>query len=115
MTIDTAVKLSDVFTISAIVIGPIAALTIQRLLDRYREEGRRQRDIFRTIWATRSFPGRLQYRHVESLNLVGLDFANRPNVINAWKEYLDMLNTPSLATKLKGRNSIKTVTQSLSI
>ena len=39
-------------------------------------------------------PARLQYKHVEALNMVGLDFAKKPNVLNTWKEYLDMLGTP---------------------
>jgi hypothetical protein len=86
-------KLTDVLTIAAILIGPIAALMIQRALDKGRETTRRRQELFRVIWATRAFPGRLQYRHVESLNMVGLDFANESKVIEAWKEYLDMLNT----------------------
>ncbi len=92
MTIDYTVKLTDILTIVAILIGPIAALMIQRSLDTSRRI-KRQKDLFRVLWATRGLPGRLEHRHVEALNMVGLDFANKSNVVDAWKEYLDMLNT----------------------
>ena len=87
-------KLNDFLTILAIFLGPISALFVQRKLDDRRESNKRKKDIFRTIWATRTFPQRLNYRHVEALNVVGNDFANDSKVIDAWKEYLDKLNSP---------------------
>jgi hypothetical protein len=38
--------------------------------------------------------GRLQHNHVEALNMVPVDFARSSKVIEAWREYLDILNTP---------------------
>lgn len=88
MTIEQAL------TIVAILTGPIAALWIQRWLDKKREIRKRRSELFRTIWATRTYPQRLQYRHVEALNMVGIDFAGDSSVIEAWEEYLDRLNSP---------------------
>lgn len=92
-------KLSDVLTILALIIGPIMALAIQRELDKGREEDKRKRELFRTIWGTRQFPGRLHYRHVEALNMIGLEFEGDSQVIEAWKEYLDALNRKEPATE----------------
>jgi hypothetical protein len=93
MKLDYVMKLTDILTIVAILIGPIAALMIQRFLDQTRETNRRKKELFRIIWATRGFPARLQNRHVDSLNMVGLDFADESKVVTTWKEYLDMLNS----------------------
>src|SRR5215469_13189964 len=85
---------NEILTIAAIFLGPITALMVQRELDRRREARRRQQEIFSTIWATRSWPQRLQYRHVEALNMVGISFAKKSSVVEAWNEYLDKLNRP---------------------
>jgi len=84
---------NELLTVAAIFLGPITALWIQRALDKRREARRKQQEVFRTIWATRTFPQRLQYRHVEALNTVGIDFSKESSVINAWEEYLDKLNS----------------------
>ncbi|MBT9331483.1 DUF6680 family protein [Paracidobacterium acidisoli] len=92
-------KLTDILTILALIIGPIMALAIQRELDKRREKDKRQREVFRAIWATRQFPARLNYRHVEALNMIGLEFEDDSQVIEAWKEYLDYLNRKEPATE----------------
>ena len=84
---------NELLTIAAVFLGPITALWAQRELDKRRETRRKRQELFRIIWATRTFPQRLQYRHVEALNMVGIDFSNNPSVTDAWKEYLDKLNT----------------------
>ena len=85
--------LNETLTVVAVFLGPITALWIQRELDKRRETRRKRQELFRVIWATRTFPQRLQYRHVEALNMVGIDFANKSSVIDAWEEYLDKLDT----------------------
>jgi hypothetical protein len=89
----TTWTMNEALTIAAVFLGPITALWVQRELDKRRETARKQKELFRTIWATRSFPQRLQYRHVEALNMVGIDFSEIAPVIEAWEEYLDKLNT----------------------
>jgi len=88
-------NLTNILTIAAVFLGPITALVIQRELDRRRERDKRQRDLFKTIWATRLFPARLQYPHVQALNMVGIEFEGNGKVVDAWKEYIDFLNKPS--------------------
>jgi len=91
MTIN--ISADEVLTVMAVFFGPISALWIQRVLDKRRETQRRQKELFRTLWATRTFPSRLNYRHVEALNMVGIDFAGHSAVVESWKEYLDILNS----------------------
>jgi len=86
-----SLTITNILTILAVIVGPIAALMIQRHLDTRREAERRRHELFRTLWATRALPGRLQYRRVEALNMVSLDFKGYASVIEAWNEYLDNL------------------------
>jgi hypothetical protein len=90
----TVMNLTNALTILAILLGPIMALMIQRDLDKKRERDKRRREVFRTLWSTKTFPGRLHFRHVEALNMIGLEFAGKRAVLEAWKEYLDFLNQP---------------------
>jgi hypothetical protein len=82
-------------TIAAIICGPIAALKIQRKLDQESDTRKQDRErkqfIFRTLWVTRSIPG--NYRHVEALNLIDLDYVDCRDVIGAWNQHLDHLNS----------------------
>lgn len=85
---------NEVLTVIAIFAGPVTALFVQREIDRRRENTRRRIDVFRIIWATRMLPQRLHLRHVEAINMVGIDFKDCHAVVDAWKEYLDMLLSP---------------------
>jgi hypothetical protein len=82
-------------TIFAIIYGPIAALKIQRKLDQEAEKRKQDRErkqvIFRTLWVTRSTPG--NNRHVEALNMIDLDYVDCNDVIAAWNQHLDHLNS----------------------
>ena len=97
-----SLTVTNILTILAIIVGPIAALMIQRHIDQRREADRRRHGLFRTLWSTKAFPGRLQYKHVEALNMVSLDFKGFDAVIDAWNEYLDKLlssDPPEIALK----------------
>jgi hypothetical protein len=102
-------NLTNALTILAILVGPIMALMIQRELDKKRERDKRRRELFRTLWSTKTFPSRLHFRHVEALNMICLEFAGRRPVLDAWKEYLDILNqvVPEMGTEqfFRERNS----------
>lgn len=86
-------ELIDIVTISAIVIGPIAAVQIEKFLERNRDSKNRKESIFKTLMATRGTV--LSYSHVEALNRIDLEFSSNKKykrVIDAWKEYFDNLS-----------------------
>jgi hypothetical protein len=92
---------TSLLTILAIFAGPITALWVQRILDARREQDKRRRDLFNTLWATRSsFATRLHYRHVEALNMIEIEFQGKMAVINVWREYLSLLNVPNPDTEV---------------
>jgi len=53
----------------------------------------RRLEVFRTLMATRG--NSLHYRHVEALNLIDVEFSEawEKDIRDAWKTYLDHLNT----------------------
>ncbi len=84
---------SDVLVILAVIIGPIAAVQVQKAIEKYKEARNRKLMIFKTLMATRGTP--LAPTHVEALNRIDLEFdgkdAKEKRVIVAWKTYLDHL------------------------
>lgn len=102
-------KTSDWLSIVAILLSPIIALQVQRYIDFFRERKSRKMRIFEAIMTTRG--ERLSQYHVQSLNMIDIDFYGMKvlgfnwrtqkgkNVLNAWKAYLDHLNTTE---KLEG-------------
>ncbi len=102
----------EITTIVAILVGPIAALYVQRLLD----EGRAHRDrklwIFKTLMAFRRTPMAKEY--VQALNLIDVEFTannkKEKTVREAWQELFDLFSnyktTPNAseeAEKLRAR------------
>lgn len=67
-------ELTDILTILAIVIGPIAAVQIEKYIQRKRDSKNQREDIFKTLMATRGSV--LSYAHVEALNRIDLEFSN---------------------------------------
>ena len=82
--------LMGVVTILAIVVGPVIAVLVTRKMDQERSDKARKMDIFRTLMRTRGLP--IHSDHVGALNLVEVEFINHTAVIQAWKEYLSILN-----------------------
>ncbi|MDA3910534.1 MAG: hypothetical protein PF448_04160 [Bacteroidales bacterium] len=83
----------EIITVFAIIVGPIAAVQIEKYLQRMRESKNRKHNIFKILMATRGTA--LSYQHVEALNRIDLEFSKHKkysNVITAWKEYFDNLN-----------------------
>lgn len=82
----------EILTIIAIIIGPIAAVQIEKQLQRSRAKRERKTSIFKTLMATRGSV--LSYAHVEALNRIDLEFSDikkYEKVISCWKEYFDNL------------------------
>lgn len=82
----------DILTILAIVLGPILAVAIDRVQQRWTDTRRRRLDIFRDLMRTRK--ARLDPLHVGALNLVDLEFFGREKVITALRAYLHHLSLP---------------------
>ncbi len=74
-------------TTAAIVVGPLAAVLITGWLDRRRGQRERRVAIFRTLMKTRRSWGSIE--HVEALNLIEVDFHNRPEVVAAYRSLFD--------------------------
>jgi hypothetical protein len=89
----TAIVLG-IITVVAILVGPVAALYIQRRLDIGREARNRKMGVFKTLMSYRST--RLAPIFVQALNLIDVEFdgdnKKEKDVRDAWKELLDLLN-----------------------
>jgi hypothetical protein len=86
-------KTVDILTIFALIVGPIMAVQVQKLIDRTKEKKGRRLWVFKTLMATRH--ATLSIDHVSALNRIDLEFPdNRAfhKVIEAWKMYFDNLS-----------------------
>jgi Family of unknown function (DUF6680) len=90
------IRLEGWLTITAIVLGPIIALALQRWSERRRELRWRKLFVFKELMATRASSSRVSSRHVDALNAIEIEFSGRGDkpVLDAWQNYLDQLNTP---------------------
>ncbi|HCR85159.1 MAG TPA: hypothetical protein DIV86_00620 [Alphaproteobacteria bacterium] len=104
----------DWFNMLAILLGPVIAVIMTRIIDDSRAEQSRRLDIFRTLMRTRKMP--IHVDHVGALNLIEVEFIENKKVITAWKEYLKNLgeDLPAIEQKdkydaaLKKRDSLLT-------
>jgi len=78
--------------------GPIIAVRLTRYLDDRKEVRARKLEIFKTLMATRAY--NVSWTHVEALNRIDLEFdkndKKEKEVIEAWKEYLDLLGDTAI-------------------
>jgi len=87
------IEASDWVMIIAVVAGPILAIQVQKYIEAIKESTERRTRVFKDLMATRA--STLAYQHVVALNMVGLEFHGKKfnKVVNAWKTYLDHLNS----------------------
>ncbi|MDE2982965.1 MAG: hypothetical protein OXU74_17375 [Gemmatimonadota bacterium] len=82
-------------TITAILLGPIVALWIQRISERKRNRHNRKLYIFQDLMASRAT--RTSPRHVDALNAIEVEFSGGgkqdARVLGAWRLYLNHLET----------------------
>lgn len=93
----------EILTITAIILGPIFAVQIEKYLNRIREDKNRRLSIFKTLMATRG--SGLAAAHVEALNRIDLEFSGNKKylkVISTWKEYFD-----NLSQRFEGEDQLK--------
>ncbi len=88
--------IADFIAIAAIFFGPIVAVRVSRYLDDQKEKRERKVNIFKTLMATRAYT--VSWAHVEALNKIDLEFneSSEKEVFEAWKAYLDLLNTTNI-------------------
>lgn len=85
--------------------GPVLAVQAQKWIERFNERRNRKRHLFQNLMATRGT--RLSLEHVQSLNMIDTVFygsrlfwihrrtKQEKAVLDAWRVYLDHLNTPA--------------------
>lgn len=79
-------KYATAFTVIAIISGPIMAVIITRISDSYREKKRRRWEVFRSLMRSRG--QQLSEDFVGSINLIGVEFHDCSDIIDAKVEYL---------------------------
>ena len=78
---------TELLTIVAIVVGPVLAVQIQKIIDKTHEDKNRKMWLFSNLMATRATP--LSPLHVEALNRIDIEFYKNKKVTDAWKLLLD--------------------------
>ncbi len=85
----------EILTLIAIVFGPFGAVFIQRKISDFEEKRVRKLFIFKNLMATRGNP--LDVMHVQSLNMIDLEFTNKNKketlVRECWKELNDVFQS----------------------
>ena len=98
---------SDGLIIAATLIGPIAAVQVQKWIERARQRSEKRASIFETLMATRAIRA-LSTDHVQALNLIDLHFHGNSNaeqnVRVAWDNYLDFLKQPPPLTEIEAKS-----------
>lgn len=85
-------SLEAILTLVAIVVGPIVAVLLTWLLNRKYRAHDRKLKIFRDLMQTRGI--RVDPQHVAALNVIELEFYDKPLIRQSFKEYIDHLRTP---------------------
>ncbi len=83
-------KFSDWVMVTAIILGPILAVQVEKLVEVHRERKRARLGVFHALMRTRA--ARVSPEHVEALNAIDLVFRKDKKVREAWKVYFDHLN-----------------------
>ncbi len=85
------IDLMSVVNLSAILVGPIAAVVITRLMDNRTATQLRRYQVFRDLMRTRA--AKISPPHVDALNLVEIEFHQFKSVKDAWHRYMENLGT----------------------
>ncbi|HVV17390.1 MAG TPA: DUF6680 family protein [Polyangia bacterium] len=89
--------LKAVAEILAVLIGPIAAVQAQRIVDEKKQKRERRLALFRTLMATRASRHR-DSRYVEALNVIEVEFYDEEPVLESWRLLLQFLNAQVAVT-----------------
>lgn len=95
-------EVKDWVTCAAVVIGPILAIQVQKVIERIKDKQERRLRVFKTLMATRA--ERVSREHVQALNMIYIEFYgskffsfkwqkdDEKIVTDAWKIYNAHLN-----------------------
>jgi hypothetical protein len=86
------VSLESWLTIAAIIIGPLAALLIQKHLEQLRAGEERKVMVFRALMS--NCANRMSQPYVQALNGIEVEFHGNVKIIEKWRSFIDHLNTP---------------------
>jgi hypothetical protein len=85
--------IADKLMIFAVIVGPILAVQVQKIIEAWKSGRDRKFHIFRVLMATRGTP--ISPNHVEALNLIDIEFSGNnkkeKSIRDAWKVYLNHL------------------------
>lgn len=107
--------ISDWLMILAVFLGPIVAVQLTKYLDSKKEKRQRKLDIFKTLMTTRSYS--TSWDHVMTLNRIDLEFElslpKEKAVVEAWKQYLDLLGDKTITGERWGTKRIELLVELL--
>lgn len=83
---------NGLLTIIAIILAPIIALRVQTKLETVKEKKQKKLGIFKTLIAT--YATRVSPDHIQSLNMINIEFYGINSVIDSWRLYQEHLVTP---------------------
>ena len=86
--------LMPILTLLAVVVGPTIGVLIAQYRDARKQKRQQQTDLLASLLRTRHDSGRLSAEHVGALNLIQLMFYGEKDVLEAYKRYMEHLNTP---------------------
>jgi hypothetical protein len=107
---DTGIKLSDLLTMVAIVVGPLSAVGITLWIENRRRVRERQIYIMRMLLTTRHMPADPQYN--AAINLIPAEFHDQSEVMGAWRKYHERVNEHGDAAHEPDRQKRITAAQS---
>ncbi len=84
----------EIVMIIAVILGPIAAVQVDRIIEQKRSKKARKLSVFKTLMTTRSIS--LSYPKVEALNSIDIEFTEHAKVIESWKNYANLLKNQQL-------------------
>ncbi|MEJ6329907.1 hypothetical protein Q2B95_14780 [Stenotrophomonas maltophilia] len=93
------ITISDILIVGATLVGPIAAVQVQKYLEWRGSSKARKQSVFEALMATRNSP--MSMDHVRALNMIEVSFygkgpgrrkSTEDAVLSAWSYYLAFLN-----------------------
>lgn len=82
-----SMTISDWLMVTAVILGPILAVQIQKIIEKNQERKARKMKIFVTLMTTRATT--LSPSRVEALNQIDVEFYDNSKVRDIWKSLLD--------------------------